>query len=499
MLEVRKIHKHFRGVHALKDVSIVFNSGEIHGLLGENGAGKSTLMKIVSGVYFRDRGEILLDGDPVAITNPQDAYNLGIRIVHQELSLISSLSIAENMYIHKFRDHKIFKFVDRKGYEKDARDWLVEWGVDIDTSLMVSEISMGVRQLVEIARELSTGGKVIILDEPTSSLTFPEIEQLFKVCQQLKSEGYVLIFISHRMDEVMTLVDRVTVLRDGEMVSSGLKEEHTAHEIIELIAGKEMDEIGGLFPKTESSIDGVALSVENLSGKGFENISLDVHWGEILGIAGLVGAGRSELIRTIYGMQSKTAGRIIIGGEEVDITSPITAIDRSIVMLSESRGVEGIFPEMTVSSNFILLKVFTIVKNKFLSKKKIKSKTDSLVNKLNVSTHNAFLQTISELSGGNQQKVVVGRLLGAEPKILLLDEPTRGVDVGSKTEIHKIIGNFVKEGGAVIMVSSELDEQIGVSDRILVLNEGSHVGTYDREKFNKAEILKCMMQIKETA
>ena len=250
-----------------------------------------------------------------------------------------------------------------------SKEWLERWNINIDTSQLASEISMGVRQLVEIARELSTGGKVIILDEPTSSLTFKEIERLFEICHKLKDEGYVIIFISHRMDEVMSLVDRVTVLRDGEVVATDRKEALTAHQIVELIAGKEMESAGGLFPKTQSEIGDVALKIENLSSNGFENASLDVHWGEIVGLAGLVGAGRSELIRTIFGMQEKIEGRIYLEGTEVDFSSPNDAIEHSIALLSENRGAEGIFPDMSISSNLILLKVYTVLKNGFLNRR----------------------------------------------------------------------------------------------------------------------------------
>jgi ribose transport system ATP-binding protein len=498
MLEVRDIVKNFRGVHALSNVSATFLNGEIHGLLGENGAGKSTLMKIVSGVYPADSGTILLDGREVSFQNPQEAYNAGIRIVHQELSLITSLSIAENMFIHQFRRHSL-RFVKRKELRNRAFDKLRQWGIDLDPATNVGMVSMGIRQLVEIARELTTGGKVIILDEPTSSLTFKEIDFLFDVMRKLKAEGYTLIFISHRLNEVTALVDRITVLRDGEMVASGEKKDMSAHQIVSLIAGKEMDDIGGLFPKTEAKIGEVALEAKNLSGQGFRNISFQLHWGEILGVAGLVGAGRSELIRTIYGLQDKEEGEIFLSGDNLDIANPWEAIDEQIVLLSESRGIEGTFPDLSVGINLILLKVKSVLNRLFLSKRMIRNKADSLVDRLNIVTHDPHVQLISELSGGNQQKVVVGRLLGSDPRILLLDEPTRGVDVGNKTEIHRIIGKFVKEGGAVLMVSSELDELIGVSDRILVLHEGNAVGWFNRDEFDKEELLLCMMQVQRSA
>jgi len=376
MVEVKNIVKNFRGVHALKNVSATFYNGEIHGLLGENGAGKSTLMKIVSGVYPADSGIFLLEGKEVNFQNPQEAYNAGIRIVHQDLSLIPSLSIAENMFIHQFRRHSL-RFVKRKDLQKKALGMLKEWRIDLDPATGVSSVSMGIRQLVEIARELSTGGKVIILDEPTSSLTFREIDRLFDVMRILKAEGYTLIFISHRLNEVTDLVDRITILRDGEMVTTGEKKEMSAHRIVSLIAGKEMDEIGGLFPKTEAVIADVALEVKNLSSEGFRNISFQLHWGEILGVAGLVGAGRSEVIRTIYGLQEPDKGEIHLEGKQVEIANPWEAIDEHISFLTESRSIEGTFPDLSVGINLILLKVKSIVRGIFLSKGQIRKKTES--------------------------------------------------------------------------------------------------------------------------
>ena len=454
MLEVKEISKHFGGVQALKNVSVAFRDGEIHGIVGENGAGKSTLMKIISGVYPPDHGTIELNGAKVSFHTPVEAYNAGIRIVHQELSLIRSLSVAKNMFIHKFRGASAFRFVDEKKYEDEARGMLKEWEIDIAPSTMVSGLSMGARQLVEIARELSTGGKVIILDEPTSSLTYKEIDHLFNVLRILRNKGYVVIFISHRLNEVSNLVDQVTVLRDGEKMATAETRSLDVDQICRLIACRDMSE---LFPKTEATIRDVALEVRNLSGEGFRGISFKVHWGEILGIAGLVGAGRSELIRAIYGVNEKFSGEIYLEGQKVNIDSPSEAIGRKIGLLTEDRGGEGTFPELSVAKNLIVLKMEEVVKGLFLNDHEIKEKADSLVKKLGIVTYDPHVQVVSELSGGNQQKTVLGRLIGSRPRILLLDEPTRGVDVASKTEIHRFMGQFVREGGAIVMVSSELD------------------------------------------
>ena len=492
MLEVKEISKHFGGVQALKNVSVAFRDGEIHGIVGENGAGKSTLMKIISGVYPPDHGTIELNGAKGSFHTPVEAYNAGIRIVHQELSLIRSLSVAKNMFIHKFRGASAFRFVDEKKYEDEARGMLKEWEIDIAPSTMVSELSMGARQLVEIARELSTGGKVIILDEPTSSLTYKEIDHLFNVLRILRDKGYVVIFISHRLNEVSNLVDQVTVLRDGEKMATAETKNLDVDQICRLIACRDMSE---LFPKTEATIREVALEVTNLSGEGFRNITFAVHWGEILGIAGLVGAGRSELIRAIYGVNEKFSGEIYLEGQKVNIASPSEAIERKIGLLTEDRGAEGTFPELSVAKNLIVLKMEEVVKGLFLNDHEIKEKADSLVKKLGIVSYDPHVQVVSELSGGNQQKTVLGRLIGSRPKILLLDEPTRGVDVASKTEIHRFMGQFVKEGGAIVMVSSELDELLGVCDRILVLHEGNFGGLFERNTFEKESILRCMMNV----
>lgn len=496
MLEVSNISKSFKGVQALKNVSITFLDGEIHGVVGENGAGKSTLMKIISGIYPPDSGTIKINGVTVSFANPIEAYNAGIRIVHQELSLIRSLTIAENIFIHKFRNGKAFKFIDRKKLELDAKNTLAEWGIDLDPSTMVGQVPMGLRQIVEIARELSTSGKIIILDEPTSSLTDKEIERLFKVIKLLRNKGYIIIFISHRLNEVIELADRITVLRDGEVITTDKTSNFSSDQICKLIAGKEINE---LFPKTNTNIGDIALEIKNLSGKGFNNISFTVRWGEILGIAGLMGAGRSELIRAIFGINEVYSGQIYLKGQQIKIKCPAEAIRRGIVLLSENRSEEGIFPDLSVAKNLVIIKLKEVFTNYLLNLAKLNKKTNYLVEKLGIVTHNPYTQVVSQLSGGNQQKVLFGRLLGSSPRILLLDEPTRGVDVVSKTEIHKIMGEFVKEGGAIVMVSSEINELIGICDRVVVLHEGEYMGTFAREQFEKEALLRCMMGVLKIA
>jgi len=490
MLEVIDISKSFSGVHALKSVSMTFHDGEIHGLLGGNGAGKSTLMKVVSGVYPPDSGSIDLNGKRVAFNTPTDAYSAGIRIVHQELSLIRSLTIAENLFIHKFTGGAALKWVDRNTHERNARSILSEWKIDVAPSAKASEVSMGIRQQVEIARELSTGGNIIILDEPTSSLTNKEIKQLFTFIKSLRDQGFIVIFISHRLNEVTELVDRMTVLRDGEVIGSKETKNINVSEFCKLVSGKHLND---LFPKTQAKIGGTALEIANLSGEGFRNISFEVRWGEIVGVAGLMGSGRSELLRAIFGLDELTSGDIILEGIKCDFKTPDSAILAGLIMLSENRTEEGILPDLCVSNNIVIMKLHDYVHNMFLDGTKIDQKVQHFMTMLNIVSRKPQTQLVSELSGGNQQKVVLGRLLGASPKILLLDEPTRGIDIANKIEIHKIMGQMVSDGGAIIMVSSELEELVGICDKVIVLHEGDFNGMFEREEFDREAMLKCMM------
>jgi ribose transport system ATP-binding protein len=488
------MYKNFKGVQALKGVSATFFDGEIHGLVGENGAGKSTLMKVISGMYPPSQGTIEFDGKTIEFKNPREAYSAGIRIVHQELSLINSLTVAENIFIHTLKEGRFTKLVDRIDLQRKAVSLLQEWNIDVNVMQKVNKLSMGMRQLVEIARELSTGGKVIILDEPTSSLTVSEIEKLFSVLLKLKEAGLVIIFISHRLNEVTKIVDRISILRDGEIIGSAITSNLNSQQICKMIAGNDFN---NLYPKIPTEITTNALQVENFNGKGFRDINLQVRWGEIIGLAGLVGAGRSELCRGIFGVDPIENGKLIMDGKQISIRCPSDAVKHGIALLGEDRASEGIFPEMSVSLNIIILKIKNALKNLVLQDTLISKISKEMGTKLNIVSFNPEKQKISQLSGGNQQKVLFARLLATDPRILILDEPARGVDVHNKTEIHKIIGQFVKQNGAAIIVSSELDEVIGLCDRIYVLHEGDLVAEYGREEFNKEKILKSMMGLEK--
>ncbi|MDR3588477.1 MAG: sugar ABC transporter ATP-binding protein [Negativicutes bacterium] len=492
MLEISGVSKNFGGVRALKNASVTFYDGEIHGVVGENGAGKSTLMKIISGVYGPDCGTIKIDGETVDFGAPVEAYSRGIRIVHQELSLIPSLSVAENVFIHRYRRGGFGKFVARREIERETKKMLAEWDIDVDPGRQVASVSMGVRQLVEIARELSTDGRIIIMDEPTSSLTQNEIVHLFRVVRMLKAKGYIVIFISHRLNEVIDLVDRITVLKDGEVMATRETKELDSNQICNLIAGKNIND---LYPKATARMGEVALAGENLSGPGFSNIGFAVRRGEILGIAGLMGAGRSELLRSVFGANPLYAGTIYLNGKATRIRRPQQAIDFGICFLTESRSEEGIFAQLSVAKNIVMINIKEVVERLFLNARIIAEKTARQMKNLRIVSADPQKQLISQLSGGNQQKVILGRLLETRPQILLLDEPTRGVDIGNKTEIHKIMGRFVENGGALMVVSSEIDELVGICDRILILHEGECTGEFCREDFDKEAILRCMMGV----
>ncbi len=489
MIAVKDVSKHFGGVHALKGVSLEFAGGMIHGLVGENGAGKSTLMKLLAGVYAPDGGTIELNGQPVQIRDPKHARDIGIRIIYQELSLVPTLSVAENLFLHRFSSGGLAP-VGRKALYLEAAGLLREWDLEVAPTDLIERLSMGKRQLIEIAREVAREGKVLILDEPTSSLTNREIEGLFRALQRLRQKGVAVIFISHRLDEVMRIADAVSVLRNGETVGTLPRAELTADRMVALIVGHE---IADLYPKTQVPIGETLLSVDGLSGKGFRGVSFELRRGEILGVAGLNGAGRSELLRSIFGLNPATAGRMVLDGRPIAASGPPEAIRHGFAMLSESRKDEGIFPELTVGRNLILMDLRRLATAGWLRTQRIAEAIRDLCRRLSIVSYNPNRQKLSQLSGGNQQKVVLGRLLGADPRILLLDEPTRGVDVGTKAEIHRIMGAFVAQGRGILMVSSDIPELTGMCDRIIVLHQGGAVGHFERKHFNQEAILQCAM------
>jgi ABC-type sugar transport system ATPase subunit len=470
-------------------VSLEFAGGAIHGLVGENGAGKSTLMKLLAGVYAPDAGGIYLDGRPIHIRDPKHARDIGIRIIYQELSLVPTLTVAENLFLHRFSAGGLAP-VGRQALFRESAALLKEWDLTVAPTDRIERLSMGQRQLIEIAREVAREGKVLILDEPTSSLTNREIEGLFAALHRLKQKGVAVIFISHRLDEVLRISDAVSVLRNGETVGTLPRTELTADRMIALIVGREMSE---LYPKAEVPIGEPLLRVDALSGRGFHDVSFALRKGEVLGFAGLNGAGRSEILRSLFGLNPVTAGRVELDGRTVALSSPPAAIRHGLAMLSESRKDEGIFPELAVGRNLILMDLRRLATAGWLRTQRIAASIRELTRQLGIATYNPQRQKLSQLSGGNQQKVVLGRLLAADPRILLLDEPTRGVDVGTKAEIHRIMGAFVAAGRGILMVSSDIPELTGMCDRIIVLHQGRAVAEFERKHFNQEAILQCAM------
>jgi len=475
LLEVRNVTKSFPGVKALKGVSIQIRHGEIHAFVGENGAGKSTLMKILNGNYKKDDGVILFNGKEVDITNPVQARELGISIIFQELNLASLLTVAENIFLGRMiRPGE--KTVNWKRIYREAGELLNKIGYYIDPHRIVSTLSIAEKQMVEIAKALSfENTKLILMDEPSATLTNKELETLFTIIRDLKKKGVSVIYISHKLEEIFTLCDWVTVLRDGEITGSKPVFEYDENTIIAPMVGRE---ITNVFPKRESDTlkSDELLRVTNLNRKGvLNNISFTLHKGEVLGIAGLVGAGRTEMSRAIFGVDYRDGGDIYIAGKKVKIDSPEEAIRQGVAYLSEDRKREGLVGINTVKKNLTLANLNSVLKFGLISGKREVIVSHNIIDKLAIKTPSAN-QIAFNLSGGNQQKTVVGKWLNTEAKIFIFDEPTRGIDVGAKYEIYVLINKLVKEGNGVIMISSELPEVLNMSDRVLIMNRGSISG-----------------------
>ncbi|MBW9116958.1 sugar ABC transporter ATP-binding protein [Rhizobium cauense] len=489
ILEIKDVTKVFGAVSALKDMQLSVRRGRVHTILGENGAGKSTLMKILAGVYQPTSGSIVLDGAPYAPASPQDAARAGLTIVFQELSLCNNLTVAEN--ILATREPARAGFINDKALVRKATELVKELGLPVSVSEKVGDLSIAQRQLVEIAKGLSIKAKVVILDEPTSSLSDSEAEILFEIIARLKAQGVAVIYISHRMEEIMRLSDDITVVRDGSYITTREKTETTIDELIALMVGRDMNEI---YPPRETAPPAMAgspvLTVKDLSRDGeFENVSFDVRPGEILGFFGLIGSGRSEVMNTLFGIRQPTAGSMSIDGNRVSIASPADAIDRSIAFVTENRKEEGLVLSHSVESNIsmVTLGQYSGALG-FLKRRRERQAAVGEVARLAIKT--ASLDTSAgSLSGGNQQKIVLAKWLLTKPKILILDEPTRGVDVGAKFEIYKIIRQLAAEGAAILLVSSELSEVIGMSDRTVVMSEGRMTAIATKEQMTPEKIM----------
>jgi len=485
LLTMEGINKSFSGVKVLEEVQFSLREGEVHALMGENGAGKSTLMKILSGIYSKDAGSIQIHGTESVASSPKASQASGVAIIHQELNMIPDLSIQENMFLGREFKWGRTGFVNSPKMRLEAKNYLQKLGMDLNPDCLVRELSVGQQQMVEIAKALSMHAKILVLDEPTAALTKREIEKLFQLIATLKSQGVGMIYISHRMEEIFQISDRITVLRDGRYIGTRDTNVTTMDELVQMMVGREIKE---RFPTVETNIGEERLRVEALSQEGkLYDINLSVRAGEILGIAGLMGAGRSELAKALFGV-GKYQGKIFVKGKLVTIKNPADAIKAGMALITEDRKGEGLVPDLSVRENLALPNLRALSRFGFISHRIEQNFVADSIKKLKVKVHHPE-QWVSSLSGGNQQKVVIGKWLATQPEIFILDEPTRGVDIGAKREIYDLIHQLVQKGVAVIMISSELPEVLGMSDRVLVLHEGRITGEFSRENATQETIM----------
>lgn len=484
-LVMSNIKKSFDTVQVLKHAQIHVKPSEVHALMGENGAGKSTLMKILTGVYSKDEGEVTINGNPVNIQTIRDSENYKIAFIHQELNVLNEMSIVDNMFLGRALTNR-FGLLKKKEMKALAKEKLELLGLHVDPDDSIKSLSIGKRQLVEIAKALLLDAELIIMDEPTAALTDKEIRLLFDVIAELKAQGKSFIYISHRMEEIFEICDEITVMRDGTFIGQKHKNSTTFDEIVKMMVGYDLSE---RFPRIEVEPGEVILEVENLSlPKKFENVSFNVRGGEILGFSGLMGAGRTDVMHAIFGSVKPTSGKIKIRGNEVNITSPIVAKKLGIGFITEDRKNEGIILDFSVAENLILPSLKEFTKSGLVQNKLKLEETEAYQKKLNIKMASPEIK-IANLSGGNQQKVVIAKWLHTKPSILILDEPTRGVDIGAKKEIYEIINDLKAAGVAVIIVSSELPEVLGISDRIAVMREKRLVKIMDRSEATQENIM----------
>lgn len=490
ILELNKVKKVFPGVVALNNVDFNLKPGEVHVLLGENGAGKSTLIKIITGAIEPDGGEVKLNGKTIKLNGPVHAQKLGVSAVYQEFNLIPHLDAAMNIFLRKQpMKGKLIKYMNKQEMYEKSNQLLSELGINIDIKLPIKHLSIAYQQMVEIAKALIWDAKIVIFDEPTAVITGEESKQLFRVINRLKEKGVAVIYISHRLEEIYEIGDRVTILRDGEFVDLlDLKNEKVDIDtIINKMVGRNLDE---KFPKAKVEVGEEILRVENIACEGkFKDISFSLKKGEILGIAGLVGAGRTEIAKSIFGADPISQGQIYFENEKVQIKSPSDAIRLGISLAPEDRKTEGLIQIMAIDKNMIMANQKNYVKNGIFLKKKIRKDCTQMVEKMRIATSSLDKQ-IQHLSGGNQQKVVLAKWLIANSKVVIFDEPTRGIDIGAKVEVYQLMNELVKNGVGIIMISSEMPEILGMSDRLIVLHEGKMTGELDIEEATQDRILK---------
>lgn len=491
-LELKGICKSFPGVKALDNVQLSLRPGTVHALMGENGAGKSTLMKCLFGIYKMDAGEIYLDGQKIEVNNPDEAMKHGIAMVHQELQPVPARSVAENLYLGRFPTKNIgpIKLIDHKTMYAETEKWLKEVKMDFDPKAQLGTLSVGQMQSVEIAKAVSQQAKVVIFDEPTSSLSDNEVEALFRIMNDLRDKGVTMVYISHKMDEIKRIADDITVMRDGTYVGTWPAAELSTDQIIAKMVGRELTNV---YPERDSKLGEVVMEVKNLSSihsNSFQDVSFTLRKGEILGFGGLVGAQRTELMEGIFGIRGVASGEVYMHGKKVKIKRPIDAMNAGIGLITEDRRGNGIFGCLSIKDN-----VGVSIYNKYLKAKiildhkKINSIVDESIKKLSIKTP-SMNEHIANLSGGNQQKVIISRWLANDPDVLIMDEPTRGIDVGAKHEIYEIMNELASQGKAIIMISSEMSELLGMADRICVMCNGKLTGEIDQpEEMTQARVM----------
>lgn len=484
-IEMRGIDKSFGSNQVLKQAGFTLESGEVHALMGENGAGKSTLMKILTGVYTKDAGTVLVDGKEVNYKNPQEAEKAGIVFIYQELNVMFDLTVEENLFMGK-EIHGKFGICDKKAMQKKAQEALNILGVNISPKTVMAELSVGQQQMVEICKALMADAKVIIMDEPTAALTQSETVALFKVIESLRKKGVSMVYISHRMEEIFELCDRITVLRDGSYIGVKNIPETNMNEIVNMMIGRE---IGERYPSRNVKIGKEVLKVKELTRKGtFHDVNFSVRAGEVLGVSGLMGAGRTEIMQAIFGNLSYESGTIEIDGKEVKISNPRQAMEHGIGFITEDRKTEGLMLDKSIRENISLCNLRRISKSSVISREAEKNMVAEAIKDLHIKCFGSYHEC-NNLSGGNQQKVVLAKWILTNPKILILDEPTRGVDIGAKKEIYSIINKLAAQGVAIIMVSSELPEVLGMSDNIMVVREGEVRGIISYEEANQERVM----------
>ncbi len=485
LLQLRNISKSFAGVQALRGVQFELRPGEVHALLGENGAGKSTLVKVMTGVHQPDSGEMFVGGQEFKLSDPRDAFRYGIAAIYQELSLFPDLDIAENIFAGR-QPSLAGGWVQWRKMYKEAERLLDNLGVQMDGHTKARNLSVAKQQMVEIARALSLNARILIMDEPTSALTLNEVDDLFRIVRKLRDNGTAILFISHRLDELFELADRVTVLRDGQYIDTRPMEGVTREDLIHMMVGRNVD---NLFPKLTVEAGEVALRVEHLTRNGkFENVSFELRTGEILGMAGLVGAGRTEVGEAIFGVDPANEGSIEINGKAVKIANPRQAMELGLAYVPEDRQHHGLVLPMDIADNITLPTLPNFAHRGWLNQKEARKFAFQSATQMEVKATTVW-QKVKELSGGNQQKVVLAKWLGSNPSILILDEPTRGIDVGTKAAVHALMSDLAAQGMAILMISSELPEILGMSDRILVMREGRVTGTFNRNEATQEKIM----------